>query len=383
VNHGIKIGKLFGIQIRIDWSWIIIFLLVTWNLSVVFSTWHEDWNPALAGGIALGASLLFFGSVLAHELAHSLVAKGFGVPVREITLFLFGGVSNIREDPPSPKAEFLITIVGPITSITLGFIFLFISSLLTDKLPESADQMESFLSGLSPVATLLFWLGPINILVGIFNMIPGFPLDGGRILRSVLWVATGNLKKATRWASYSGRLISWMLIIFGIYLVFGGRLPDGLWLILIGWFIGAAATQSYQQMQLKKALEGVSVSEIMRNNPPSISRSTSVDQLVHEHIMGGDDSSFPVSEDGSLKGLVTLEDVRKVSREEWENTPVGQIMTDVSSLKVAHPDQPASKAFQILAESDYRQLPVVGEDGDLVGLFRRRDVIRWLQLQED
>jgi len=205
MNGGVHIGRIFGINVRIDWSWIFIFLLVTWSLAIgVFPSWHPEWSLSLSWTVAIAASILFFASILAHELAHSLVAKMRGLPVRRITLFLFGGVSNLEREPPSPKTEFFIAIVGPITSVALGLIFLLMGGLSIGGIQNLAAEPSEMLSQLNPLTTLLLWLGSVNILIGLFNLVPGFPLDGGRILRSLVWMATGSLRKATRWASGAG-----------------------------------------------------------------------------------------------------------------------------------------------------------------------------------
>lgn len=383
LRGGLKIGRLFGINIFIDWSWLFIFFLVTWNLSVVFGQWHEDWSAALRWSTALVASLLFFASVIAHEISHSLVAKAWGIPVRNITLFLFGGVSNIQRDPPSPKSEFLMAVVGPITSIVIGIIFGLLASVSVGQIDSSAmENPEKLLAELGPVSTLLFWLGPINILVGLFNLIPGFPLDGGRILRSIFWIISGNLRRSTRWAANVGQGVAWLFIIFGLWSVFSGGNIGALWFVFIGWFLNMAATQSYRQVIIKDVLEDVPVSRMMRRDPPTVTRGTSVDDLVHEHIMGSDDYAFPVIEDNRLMGLVTLQDVRKCPRENWQQTPVGQIMTPADELVTVKPDDESSDALQTLTQREFRQLPVV-EGDQLVGLLRRSDIIRWLQLHQD
>ena len=257
MDRGFSIGHIFGINIRVDWSWLLIFVLVVWNLASVFGGVHPDWGPALSWGTALVAALLFFGSVLAHELAHSLVARARGIPVRGITLFLFGGVSNIQREPPSAGAEFIMAIVGPLTSVVLGAILLVIGVASAGPLPNAAADPNQFLASLGPLTTLLLWLGTVNIVVGIFNMIPAFPLDGGRVLRSIFWAISNNLRKATRWASWIGQGIAWLMIVAGIAMVFGVQLPvlgtgpiSGLWLAFIGWFLNSSASRSYQQVEL-------------------------------------------------------------------------------------------------------------------------------------
>ncbi len=385
MKSGFSIGRIFGINIRIDWSWLFIFMLITWNLAAVFAQFHANWSAGLAWATAVAAALLFFASVLAHELAHSLVARARGVPVRSITLFMFGGVSDIQREPPSPLAEFLITIVGPATSIGLGLAFIALSGAAAGSI-GLAGGPANLIAGLNPLATLLLWLGPINLLVGLFNLIPGFPLDGGRVLRSILWAITHNLRRATRWASAVGQGVAWLMIAAGIAMVFGLDLPilgtgliSGLWLAFIGWFLNNAAAQSYQQVVIEDALDGVPVVQLMRTNPPAVPATISVGSLVQDYIMGTDDQSFPVMDGDQLAGIVTLEDVQKVPHAQWTATTVRQIMTPADKMAEVTPDEDAAEAMRELTERDVRQLPVVS-DGRLVGMLRRRDIARWLQL---
>jgi Zn-dependent protease/predicted transcriptional regulator len=390
MNSGVHIGRIFGINIQIDWSWIFIFLLVTWSLAIgLFPSWHPDWSPSLSWAVALSAAILFFASVLMHELAHSLVAKAKGLPVRRITLFLFGGVSNIEREPPSPKAEFIITIVGPLTSIALGAFFLMLSSVSVGDLSTAPSESSEMISRLNPLSTLLLWLGSINILVGIFNLIPGFPLDGGRVLRSLLWMATGNLRKATRWASGTGQAIAWIFIVSGVVMIFGAQLPvfgtgliNGLWLILIGWFLNGAAIAGYRQVVIRDLLEDVPVERLMRSAVPVVPPDLSVSDLVYQWIMGTDERAFPVVAGERMVGLVCLEDARKLPREAWDSTTVGQIMTRAEQLDVVSPREDANEAFEKLTRRDVRQVPVM-QDGHLVGLLRRRDIVKWLQLHSE
>ena len=387
MDKGLKVGRLFGINIKIDWSWLLIFFLVTWNLVSVFGQIHSAWSFGLQVGIALLASILFFLSVLAHELAHSLVAKAQGMNVRSITLFLFGGVSNIQRNPDSPLNEFLMAAVGPITSLVLGVVFIFLASTGIGSI--NISNLTNLAAGLSPQATILLWLGPINIILGIFNLIPGFPLDGGRILRSIFWGITNNLKKATRWASYIGQGIAWLMIVAGISMIFGIQIPffgsgfiNGIWLAFIGWFLNSAAVNSYQQILVQDILEGVTVQQMMRVDAPVVEPDCSVSALVHDHIMQTDDHAFPVIQYERLVGLVTLEDVRKVPRDQWEQVPVQRIMTSADQLETVNPDDDAEEALKKLRNKDVRQLPVLRGDS-LVGVLRRRDIIKWLRLQSD
>src|SRR5690606_12300824 len=255
MNSGFRIGKLFGININIDWSWLLIFALMTWNLAAVFGTAHPDWGLSLRWGMGALATVLLFASVLAHEIAHSLTARAFGIPVRSITLFLFGGVSNIERDPESPMSEFLIAVVGPVTSLVLGAVLLILGGTTFGTLNTTLSDPVAIVAQMSPVTTLLLWLGAINIILGLFNLIPGFPLDGGRVLRSIFWAITDNTRSATRLASYVGRLIAWAFILAGIAMIFGVRIPffgtgfiNGLWLVFIGWFLNNASVQSYRRV---------------------------------------------------------------------------------------------------------------------------------------
>jgi Zn-dependent protease/CBS domain-containing protein len=386
-ERGLQLGRIFGIQIHLDWSWFFIFVLITWNLASVFGEAHPEWDIVLRGGTAVIAALLFFASVLAHELAHSIVARAHGVPVRNITLMLFGGVANIQREPPSPKAEFLITIVGPITSILLGFFFIMMAGITASINMEMVQEPTAVIAQLGPVPTLLLWLGPINLLLGVFNLIPGFPLDGGRILRATLWAITGNLQRATRWAAGVGQIISLLLIVAGISMIFGATIPflgsgfiNGLWLAIIGWFLNNAAVQSYRQVVIEDVLEGVPIVNLMRTNPPTVSADITISTLVHEYIMNRDDHAFPVEVDGELVGLVTLEDVRAIGREQWDTTYVRDVMTPDSRLATLPATAEADEALHQLSQLDVSQMPVV-ENGRLVGLIRRRDIMKWLQLQ--
>lgn len=389
MNSGFKIGRIFGIQIKIDWSWLFILLLITWNLSTVFGQYHPDWGIATNWGVGLLAALLFFASVLAHELAHSLVARSQGIPVRSITLFLFGGVSNIQRDPDSPQSELAITIVGPLTSIVLGVVLTLVAGWMIGPAQINLGEPGALISEQGVVTTILIWLGPINILIGLFNLVPGFPLDGGRILRSVFWLATDNLHKATRWATWVGQAVAWAMIITGIAMIFGVQIPflgggllNGLWLAFIGWFLNSASASSYERMVVRDILEDIEVSRVMRKDPPTVSGEWSVDYLVHDFMLGSDEHAFPVVQEGQLKGIVTLEDVRVVPREKWEQVTVAEIMTPRAELLTIGPDDAVADALDELRRKDIRQLPVTSGK-ELIGLIRRRDILRWLQLQTD
>lgn len=389
MGNNISLGNLFGIKIKLNWSWFFILVLVTWNLFSAFGAMHPDWGQTSRLVISLLAALLFFLSVLVHEMAHSLVARARGIPVQGITLFLFGGVSNIQRQPDTPASEFLITIVGPISSLILGFIFLGLSGVNILREGIQMSNANEMIASMTPLTTMLMWLGSTNLILAVFNMIPGFPLDGGRVLRSFLWVITDNLRKATRWSSWVGQGIGWIMIISGISAVFGGQIPffgsgtvNGLWLAFIGWFLNSAAVQSYREVVVQDVLEGVTVGEIMRGSPPTVSGDLLVSDLVHQHIMQKDDHAFPVMKGEALAGLVTLTDVREVPRSDWDRMTVKEIMTPQSELVTVGVKDDAAEAFSKISQLGVRQLPVV-ERETLKGVLRREELMKWLQLHSE
>jgi Zn-dependent protease len=388
LGGGFGVGRLLGVQIEIDWSLLIIFALILFDLGAgVFPAWHPEWSPLLSWSVALGAAVLFFVSVLVHELSHAVVAREQGIPVHRITLFLFGGLAHMEREPPSPKSEFWMAIVGPVTSIVIGLVATLAGTVLAghgtqpfETFTNSAESVRAAFHSIGPLATLLLWLGPINLLLGVFNVIPGFPLDGGRVFRSVLWGITNDLTTATRWASMTGRVFAWVLMAFGAMSFFSGAIGQGLWLLLIGWFLNNAARVSYQQLLLRQALEDVPVTRVMQTRLDRVAPDLSLETFVREHLMAGDQQAFPVESGGQLVGLIQLEDLRGVPQGQWSETTVGQIMTPMAQLHSLSPDAGAEQALEELAQQDGDQLAVY--DGrQLLGLVRRRDILKWLALQ--
>jgi len=387
MKSSLRMGKIFGININIDWSWLLIFTLVSWSLASSFSLAHPDWTVPMQWGLALAAALLFFVSILAHELAHAVAARAMGIPVRNITLFLFGGISNIQKEPGSPIAEFVITIVGPLTSFILGGIFLALGA--GSLLFSNVALMDSIsaLSQIGPLGTVFAWLGSINILIALFNLIPGFPLDGGRIVRSALWAVTGDLNKSTRWASWMGQTVAWILIFFGISMMFGAYIPilgtgflNGMWIIFIGWFLQTAAVQSYRRLVVQDILEDVPVKRMMYTDVPMVWAGLSVQTLIDDYIMKTENQAFVVFDGDRMVGLVTIDDARKVDADSRSDTIIRTVMAPSKELIVIAPEEEASDAFQRLQSENIRQLPVVTGD-TIIGLLRRKDIARWLQLQ--
>lgn len=387
-SGGISLGKLFGIGLRIDWSLLIIFAIIVFELgAAVFPSWHPEWDPALTWTMALATAVLFFASILVHELSHALVARTQGIPVRRITLFLFGGLTQLEGEPKSPKAEFWMAVVGPVVSIVIGLAATFVGAALAGAPLQTAIDagdpvaLQTAFADAGPFATLLLWLGPINLLLGIFNLVPGFPLDGGRVLRSIIWAITDDLRKATRWASFVGQLFAWTLMAFGVLNFFAGAWTSGLWLLLIGWFLNNAARVSYQQLLVRQALENVPVTQVMRSSFATLAPDLSVEAFMRDHALASEQQVFPVVVDGYLLGTVSVEQVRHVPRDEWPTRAVQQIMVPQAQLPTLPPDAGAERALLELARNDVDQLAIV-EGRRLLGLVRREDLLRWLDIHE-
>lgn len=364
-----RIGSLFGIDIRIDSSWIIIFTFVTWALSsFYFPNRFAGWPQWQYWVIGVVTSLLFFASVLGHELTHSLVAMRQGEEVRSITLFILGGVAELKGEPGSPSKEFSMAFVGPLSSMIIALFFWTISLLVRDFS--------------QPLWALTRYLGLINLIIGIFNLIPGFPMDGGRVLRAIIWRITGNLRRATRIASVTGQGIAFLFIIFGIFLIFSRAFVNGLWMVFIGWFIHSAATRGYKQVVMRDMLKDIMAKDLMNREFETVSRDLSLQELVEEHILKRRQRAFLVFERGQLDGIICLDDVKAVPKENWANTRVGDIMTPKEKLEIASPEDDGSSVLAKLVGKKVNQVPVVkGEKVE--GILCRSDVLQFLQLRAE
>jgi Zn-dependent protease/CBS domain-containing protein len=367
LRGSIQIAKIGGIAINIHVSWILIFILITWTLAgSYFPQNYPNWSLALYWTIGLATSILFFVSVLLHELAHSFVARARGLPVQDITLFIFGGVAQIGEEPETPATEFVMALVGPLSSIVLGAVFgavWFLASPINE-----------------PLAALGAYLAFINVILGVFNMIPGFPLDGGRVLRSILWQATGNLQRATRWASLVGQGVAYLFILAGIWQIFTGDWVGGLWIAFIGWFLDNAASSSYRQLTVRNLLAGHKVREVMSRECPEVDAGLTLDRLISEHMLPLGTRCFPVIEGGLLRGLLTLHNIRGVPQERWGTTTVEQVMTPLQELKKVGPDVELWTAMQNMTEEGVNQLPVM-DDGQLLGMLGRDNIVSFIRIK--
>lgn len=385
---GFRLGRVAGIEIQVDWSLLIIFFLITFSLAAgVFPSWHPDWSAGLAWGLAIAAAILFFASVLVHELSHAIVGRANGIRIRRITLFIFGGMAHMENEAPAWRAELAMAIVGPITSLVIGAICIWLASRITGPIEIDPEHPAKALAALNPVATLLLWLGPINMILGIFNLIPGFPLDGGRVLRSVIWAFTGSLHTATQWASRAGQGFAWLLMGTGFAMILGLRVPffgtglvSGLWLAFIGWFLNNAAMMGYRQEVIRENLVGLPVTRLMQRHVTTVDAGLPVEDLVSDYVMASGQRAFPIVQNDALAGLISLRDLQKVPRPQWSTMTVRELMTPAESLVTVGADRDANEALELLGRNDLNQLPVV--DGSrLVGMVRREDILKWLSLQ--
>ncbi len=367
MGPGWRVGRLAGIELAIHPSWLVIAFLVTYSLAVAqFPRDFPDWTAGQYWIVAGATAVLFFASVLAHELSHALVAQRFGLKVEGITLFIFGGATSIDSDSRTPREEALIALAGPATSLVLGLAFLAAGLAITQ--PQ--------------VGALVRWLGVINIALGAFNLIPAFPMDGGRVLRAILWRLRGDRLVATRNAALVGRILAYLLIALGVFIALRpGGLFSGLWLALIGWFLSNAAEATMAQAGVERSLRGVRVRDAMDVSPPAVSPNESVADLVNERMLRGEDRSFLVRhDDGGLAGIVTLSDVRGLPREDWPGARVTDIMTRYADVATIGPDEPLADALRLIQEREVGQLPVLaGTDRVPVGMVTRRGILRLIE----
>jgi Zn-dependent protease/CBS domain-containing protein len=363
-----KLGRIKGIEIGIHYSWLFIFALLTYSLAVsFFPSIYDDWSTAQYWIIAAIASLLLFASVVAHELGHSFTAIAKGIPVHNITLFIFGGVASLSQEIKEAKTEFLVAIAGPAVSLLIAVV--------------SAGGMY-LLRGVSEQLSAVFeYLALANGILVVFNLIPGFPLDGGRVFRSIVWGATHSMERATRIATRLGVIIGYLFIIGGVFIIFTGDVISGIWFGAIGWFLQNAAEQSMQQFRMQNTVQGVLVGSLMMRNPPVVDPGISLDHLVQQYFISQNLRGVPVVQQGVLLGIITLTDMRGTPQSDWPSLRVADRMTPRYRLITVTPETPIEVAMQAMSEHDIHQIPVV-ENGVLIGLLTRSTIIRYLQLGE-
>jgi len=370
MGNAFNLGKLFGIQFRLHYTWFIVFVLVVVSLSTqYFPMTYPGWSHLVYWTIGIITSLLFFASVVAHELAHSFVARVNGIPVKSITLFIFGGVAQITREATKASTEFIMAAAGPACSLVIGGLFALLW-LFTQSVSE-------------PVAVMALWLAYVNGVLAVFNLIPGFPLDGGRVFRSLLWRFTGNYSRSTLIATLVGRGVGYLFILGGILVMF--FLHDwfgGLWLAFIGWFLENAASASYRQAQWREGLLGITVTQVMTSDFPVVPSNVTVNHLVQGYIFTSGRHFFLVVDEGELKGILTLHNIKSVSQQNWDATQVKEIMTPVDKLKAARPDQEALSILEQMIEDDINQMPVVRE-GRVIGLITRDNLLRFLRTRSE
>jgi Zn-dependent protease/predicted transcriptional regulator len=364
---GFRLGSVLGFEIRIDYSWFIIFFLILWTFGfAVFPAMYPGEEPATYIGMAGVGTLLFFASLLAHELSHSVVARRKGVPVSGITLFVFGGMAHTSMEFEEPGDEFQIAGIGPVSSLVIAGLFYLLA-----MIAQAAG------AGVAIVGVASY-LAIINVFLAIFNLLPGFPLDGGRLFRAAVWKYTGDLRRATRYATTGGKIVGYLLIGLGLLNFFAGAIIGGLWLVFIGWFMRSAAEASYVQMILRRSLEQVRVRDAMTPDPYTVPGSITVQEFVDEHLFRGRHHGYPVVDEGRAVGIVTLERIKRVPKEEWDRRTVAEAMAAAEDGVVVTPEEPMDRVLDRLNASETGRL-LVSEGDQVVGILTRSDIARWLE----
>ena len=322
-RRSLRLGQVLGVELRLDYSWFIVFVLVAWMLAGHhFPLMNPGWAPAVYWAVGLVASVLFFASVVAHELGHSTVSRALGVPVRDITLFIFGGAARLGREPQRPRDEFLIAAAGPLVSLILGGVFW---------------AVGRFAAPGGPTYAVAAWLAWINAVLAIFNLIPGFPLDGGRVFRAAAWAVTGNFRQATRVAALLGRVVAFLIIVWGASRIFAGDPLGGLWITFIGWFLDSAAARSVESVALTDLLAGHTVNEVVMTDCPRIAPDETLDVVVDQKVLPTGRRCLPVVEGDALRGLLTLHRIKEIPRDRWRSTRARDVMIGRAELRTVHP----------------------------------------------
>jgi Zn-dependent protease/predicted transcriptional regulator len=367
----IPLFKLFGFKVGVDLSWLILAVLVTWSLAKeVLPDYFKGFSNATYWWMGVAGALGLFFSIVFHEFCHSLVARQFNLQMRGITLFIFGGVAEMKEEPSSPKAEFFMAVVGPISSVVLAAVFFLV------------QRGGRILGWYEPVMSVLLYLGWLNIILAVFNMVPAFPLDGGRVLRSILWAIKGNLRWATHVASQLGSAFGWFLIAMGAVNFIGGNFVGGLWYALIGMFIRGASQMSYRQLLIRKALTGEPVERFMETQVVTVPPSVPIKELVENYFYRYHFRMFPVVENGQLVGCVTTREVKEVPRDQWNQRTVGEIAGSCGSSNTVSRYTDAMEALSLMRNTGNSRLMVL-DGNQLVGLVTLKDLLQFFALKID
>jgi len=370
-RSSIKLFKVFGIEIRLDYSWFIIFALFAYYFGFdYFPRVLSGLNGGLLALITIITVILFFTSVLIHEMSHSLVARRRGTSVKRITLFIFGGMAEIEKEPETPYREFVMAIAGPTASFVMGIIF---------------GVIWIFTVNIAPIREPVKYLAIINIVLGVFNMLPGYPLDGGRVLRSIVWRVTGNLERSTFIASTVGRVIGFMIIAVGVFFILTGNFLNGVWLAFIGWFLQSSAQRGYRQLIFETSIKGIKVGDVMNENIVNVTKDITIQDLVDDYFMKYRFGRFPVIEDEKTQrfiGVISLHDIKGVSKEEWAEVKIGDVVKTVSEIEKVNMSMEISDAIKKMGKNNLGHL-VIMSGGRLRGIITKSDVMRFIKIRSE
>lgn len=365
-RHAVPIGRIFGITIDLDYSWFLVFGLLTWILAVsYYPVEFKNWSEAEYWFMGALTAAMLFVSVLLHELGHSVVAKRYGISVPRITLFVFGGVSQIATEPTSAAEEFWIAAAGPAVSFALALIFW---------------ELRPLVASSGPLLAMVKYLALLNFVLGVFNLVPGFPLDGGRVFRSIVWSATKDFRRASAVATVTGRFFGYVFIFYGVWQAIGGNVFNGLWIAFIGWFLESAASSQGQTQIVKDLLGAHKVSEVMKQDFARVSGDITLQELVEKNVLTQGRRSFVVANGNTTVGLVTLSTIKHVPRSAWPATTAAQVMIPLDKVLSIQPTAQLWTALEKMGRDGVNQLPVLnGEEGKgLVGMLSRDDLVHYL-----
>jgi Zn-dependent protease len=365
-----RLFSLFGFQVKIDLSWLLLGLLISWSLAAgVFPTDYPGLSKRVYAWMGIACAVGVFFSIVFHEFSHSLVARRFGIPIKGITLFIFGGVAEMEKEPPSPKSEFLMAVAGPLASFLLAFIF------------SRLEALAVAGAWSTPVVGVSHSLAYINMIVAVFNLVPAFPLDGGRMLRAMLWHWKKDLRVATHISSQLGRGFGLALMILGVLALIQGNFIVGMWWFLIGIFLRAAASASYQQLLLQEVLHDQPVKRFMRRYPLTVSPSITVREWIEDYVYRHHFKMFPVVENSKLLGCIRIQSIKQIPRDEWQNKKVREFMEPCSKTNTISADMETTELLSAMVRPGKESRYMVVDDGQLVGMISLKDLLELIALK--